>query len=337
MEYTKPKIMPENTKLASKHYMQSNEWAELRTATGWEILSLTLEGAGIVHAYRKSTPLGGVVYIPGFMPYSSDLLKQIASQVKAGGNNLTCKVEPCEPVNEEVVKYFEEAGWKPARHVQYGHTVRLDLLQSEDELWQGMKSRGRQEINYARRDGIVIEESDCSAENFDEMEALLRSTSQRKSFGIREKRGVIKFWQAFRQVGRLRLFFAKYKGEIVAGGIFITDGQDKVWYKDAGSLPAFSKHFGPRLLLWEAALAFKKDGYKIFDLGGIPAPEDYETSAMKGIYIFKTAFTRGVTIMMPAFELPLKPFRHGLWQKLEPKAVKANRVASTIKGKLTSR
>lgn len=329
--------MPEITKLASKHYMQSNEWARLRTATGWEILKLTINGKELVHAYRKKTPLGGVVYIPGFMPWNAQELKQLADQVKALGNNLTCKIEPCEPLEEAAIKYFEEAGWKPARHVQYGHTATLDLTRSEDELWMSMKSRGRQEVNYARRDGVTVSESDCSAKDFDVMEALLRSTSQRKAFGIREKRGVIKFWEAFRQAGRLRLFFAKYKGEIVAGGIFITDGKNKVWYKDAGSLPAFSKHFGPRLLLWEAALAFKKDGFKIFDLGGIPGPEDYETSAMRGIYIFKTAFSREVTTMMPAFELPLKPFRHGLWQKLEPKAVKANRLASTLKGKLTSR
>ena len=328
--------MPETTKLASSHYMQSNEWAKLRTATGWEILSLTLDNGKIVHAYRKKTPLGGVVYVPGFMPANVNQLKKLAEQVSQGGN-LTCKIEPCEPVNEEVVEYFQDAGWKPARHVQYGHTIRLDLSQAEDELWMGMKSRGRQEVNYAKRDGATIVEADCAPEDFETMEDLLRGTSRRKAFGIREKRGVINFWETFHDAGRLRLFFAKYEGKIIAGGIFITDGNSTVWYKDAGSLPAYSKHFGPRLLLWEAARAFKKEGYQTFDLGGIPGPEEYETSSMKGIYIFKTALAREVTTMMPAFELPLKPFKHALWQKVEPRAVKANRLASTIKGKLTSR
>ena len=200
-----------------------------------------------------------------------------------------------------------------------------------------MKSRGRQEINYARRDGVTIEEADCSTEDFEMMHKLLKTTSERKSFGIREKQGVLKFWQAFREAGHLRLFFAKYEGHMIAGGVFITDGQSTAWYKDAGSLPAFNKHFGPRLLLWEAALAFQKDGYKTFDLGGTPGPDELETSSMKGVYIFKTAFTREVTTMMPAYELSIKPFRHLAWQHLEKPALKTRRILSTVKGNLLKR
>ena len=322
------------TKLSSSHYMQSDQWAQLRTATGWEILTLPLSNGKSVHAYRKKTPLGGVVYIPGYTPSIQGELAEIATQVKRAGGNLTCKIESCVPMNEATAGWFKDSGWKSARHVQYSHTVILDLTQTEDQLWMGMKSRGRQEINYARRDGVKIEESKATNEDFDIMHDLLRGTSERKAFGIREKRGVLRFWQAFHDAGRLRLFFAKHNGQIIAGGIFITDGNDNVWYKDAGSLPAYNKLFGPRLLLWEAALKFKKDGYKSFDLGGLPAPDHYESSPMKGVYIFKTAFAREVTTMMPAYELPLKPLRHAAWQKLEPGAVKANRMASTIKGKI---
>lgn len=337
MEYTKHKIMPETTKLASSHYMQSEEWAQLRTATGWEVLGLALGNNKLVHAYRKKTPLGGVLYIPGFMPAKQTELASLTKTIKSLGNNLTCKLEPCVALDETKLEWFTLAGWKLAHNVQYEHTVILDLSQPESDLWTGMKSRGRQEINYARRDGVSIVESDCNADDFEVMESLLRATSERKAFGIREKRGVLKSWQSFRDAGRLRLFFAKHDGKVIAGGVFITNGHDTVWYKEAGSLPAYNKVFGPRLLLWEAALAFKKDGYALFDLGGTPAPEDYEHSSMKGVYIFKTAFARQVTTMMPAYELPLKPLKQAVWQKLEPAAIRANRMASTAKGKLLGR
>lgn len=325
--------MTKNT-LASKHYMQSDEWASLRGATGWMVLSLSL-GRGVVHAYRKKTPAGGIVYVPGFMPADKQEISAIAQSLKS--SNLACKVEPCEPLNQEVCQWFEELGWKRARNVQYEHTVILDLKLNEDELWMGMKSRGRQEVNYARKAGVNVEEVEPTDENLEHMHRLLKDTSERKSFGIREKQGVLNFWHTFIESGKLRLFFARHEGKIIAGGIFITDGSATAWYKDAGSLPAYAKMFGPRLLLWEVALALKKDGFKAFDLGGTPGPEDYETSSMKGIYIFKSAYTREVTTMMPAYELPLKPLVYPLWNTFEPALLKLRRTVSKIKGKLLGR
>jgi lipid II:glycine glycyltransferase (peptidoglycan interpeptide bridge formation enzyme) len=322
--------MATQTKLASSHYLQSDEWAGLRAANGWQVLDLTVSN-GRVNAYRKSSPLGCVVYVPGYLPALSQDLSALASQLKG---NITCKLEACEPANEKAQELLQQNGWKPARHVQYDYTVLLDLAQSDEDLWMSMKSRARQEINYARRDGVNIRESDYSQADYDQMHALLVDTSKRKAFGIRERQAVMNYWQAFQKAGRLKIFFAEKDGKVIAGGVFITDGKDKVWYKDAGSLPEFSKLFGPRLLLWEVALSFKKDGYKIFDLGGIPNPRSYENSALKGIFIFKTAFAREVTQMMPAYELPLNKIKHAAWSRIEPKALKLNRLASTIKGKL---
>ena len=322
--------MTAKSKLASTHYLQSDEWASLRAANGWQILKLDVP-TGVVHAYRKASPLGGVVYVPGYLPASKEDLDTLAAQVQG---NISCKLEACEPLDPAKMAFFREAGWKLARHVQYDYTVRLDLTLSEEDLWMSFKPRARQEVNYAKRDGVKVSESDYSDKDFDTMHSLLLDTSQRKSFGIRERQAVMNYWRTFHQAGRMKVFFARHEDKIIAGGVFITDGQNTIWYKDAGSLPAYSKLFGPRLLLWEAALNFKKDSYKTFDLGGIPAPDHFENSPMKGIYIFKTAFAREVTQMMPAFELPLKPLKHAVWSRVEPKALKLNRLASTIKGKL---
>lgn len=319
----------------SSHYMQSGEWADLRKAGGWETTELKLD-AGIVRAYRKPTPLGGLVYVPGYMLQQPEQLAEIVQQLKTT-NDLVCKIEPCEEYEEQVAHWFEEKGWRKARSVQYEFTVRLDLTQSEEELWRNMKARGRQEINYARQGGIVIEEVTTNHENLESMYQILQTTSRRKDFGIREKRITLNFWQTFAEARKLKLFFAKYDNKVIAGGVFITDGKNKVWYKDAGSMPGYHKLFGPRLLLWETALKFKKDGYKLFDLGGTANPANYENDPMKGVHIFKTAFAREVTAMMPAYELPLKPLLYPLWNTVEPAALKARRVLSTIKGKLLGR
>ncbi len=78
-----------------------------------------------------------------------------------------------------------------------------------------------------------------------------------------------------------------------------------------------SKFFGTRLLLFEAAKTLKKEGYKVFDLGGVPDPATYEQSHMRGIFIFKTGFNREIMEMMPAYELPLNKTLYRLWPKLE--------------------
>lgn len=311
--------------------MQSEQWAVLRESAGWSVLEPDL-GSRKVFAYRKTTPAGGIVYMPGFVPERPEDLRQVAAQLKG---NMVCKVETCAPYDEKIERLFKEAGWKRARNVQYHHTVLLDLTQSEDDLWMGMKARGRQEVNYARRDGVVIERAEVNGTNLEQMHALLETTSKRKAFGIREKTAVLAFWKAFHEAGQLESFFAKQGKDVIAGAIFITNGQT-AWYKDAGSLPRYHKLFGPRLLLWEAALYFKKQGLKSFDLGGVPGEDELETSSMKGVYTFKTAYTREVTRMMPSYELPLKPLLYPMWQKIEPTALKTQRKLSAIKGKLRS-
>lgn len=320
-------------KYKSQHYMQSLQWAHLRPDYGWGILKPQL-GSKQVFAYTKKTPAGNLVYFPGYIPDNKQELTQLIKQLR-GQNNLVCKIEPCVPLDPKVAEWFRSSGWKPAHSIQYEHTIQIDLTKPIDEIWIGMKARGRQEVNYARKANVKIEFVEPTDKNLDIMHDLLEQTSQRKTFGIRIKQNIVHFWSSYAGVGHLKLAFAKSGNQVIAGAVFITNGKDKVWYKDAGSKPDQNKLFGPRLILWHAIEQFKRDGYETLDLGGVPSPENYENSPMKGVYIFKTAFTREVTTMMPAYELPLKPVLYPIWKKIEPSALKTRRTLSKLKGKLS--
>lgn len=313
--------------------MQMPEWANLRPAAGWQVLELNVKGMR-VYAYKKPGPLGGLLYVPGYLPGNGQNLGAFVNELRKQTGNLVCKLEPMAESSDELIEILEQSGWRPARSVQYEHTVRLDLAQSDQELWMSVKARCRQEVNYARRDGIQIEFVEPKDNQLSKMYDLLKQTSNRKDFGIRERLSMMNFWRAFAETGRLTLAWATLDKQIIAGAVFIDNGVDKAWYKDAGSKPEFAKHFGPRLLLWEAALRFQKRGLKALDLSGIPDPHNYESSHMKGIYIFKTAFAREVTTMMPAYELPLKPLLYPVWNILEPVALKSRRALSTLAGNL---
>lgn len=309
--------------LYSSHYLQSDEWASLRGAFGWSVLTVELP-AGKVYMYKKATPLGGLLYVPGFMPRSKQDLETLKDYVKSLDGVLACKVEACHSFDPHVADWFVGNGWKEVDHVQYGHTVCLDLTQPEDKLRLSFKSRARQEIGYAQKAGVKIERVAASDKNLDVMFKILADTSQRKEFGIRDRAGMLKFWQSFRDADKLELFFAQLEGTVIAAGVFIHNGKT-AWYKEGGSLPGHAKAYAPRLLLWEVARYFKAHGAHTFDLGGIPSPQTFESSPMRGIYVFKTAFAREVTTMMPVFELPLKRMAYPLWSALEPAAIKLNR------------
>lgn len=316
----------------SQHYMQSTEWAHLRPEYGWGVLKPKL-GNKQVFAYTKKTPAGNLVYLPGYYPDTQQELTQLINQLQ-GQNNLVCKIEACAPLDAQIIQWFKDSGWKPAHSIQYEHTIQIDLTLPIENIWSNMKARGRQEVKYARKAKVKVEFVEPNEKNLDIMHDLLQETSRRKAFGIRIKQNVVHFWSSFAGAGHLKLALAKSGNQIIAGAVFITDGKNKVWYKDAGSKPDQNKLFGPRLILWKAIEHFKNEGYETLDLGGIPSPDNYENSAMKGVYVFKTAFTRDTTTMMPAYELPLKPVLYPLWKKIEPSALKTRRTLSKLKGKL---
>ncbi len=308
---------PATVAVPYEHYLQSDSWAKVRERSAWKPGDISL-ATRTVRYFRRRTPAGSVLFIPGFVPVSLEELKELTEKVKkVRGNNICCKLESCTAHNDDLVRMFEQAGWKPARITQYEYTVRIDLRQSVEALRAGMKKRARNELNRATKDGVQVEEVDPTTDNLETMYALLRDTSKRKDFSIRNKTFVMKFWESFRQAGQLKLFFAKHDNDVIAGAIVVTDATGTMaWYKDGASVTSKAAHYGPRLLLWEIAKNLKQGGYTTFDLGGIPNPADYERSRMKGIYIFKTAYTRDVTHMMPAYELPLSS-SYKVWPKLE--------------------
>ncbi|HSX27342.1 MAG TPA: peptidoglycan bridge formation glycyltransferase FemA/FemB family protein [Patescibacteria group bacterium] len=299
---------------AYKHFLQSPEWAKVNRHSGWQ----PFEFAHDISAFIKRTPLGNVVYIPGFAPKTQEELEKLTSVVRGLRKNIVLvKVDPCVPEDTETTQWFSKSGWSPARSAQYAFTVQLDLTKPQETLLKELKSRARYEVNFALRSNVVVEEVEPTDREIERMFELLSETSKRKDFTIRDKAVTIGTWQAFRDSNKLKLFFAKHDKKIISAAVVLTDGKNFAWYKEGASNPTMSKFFGTRLLLFEAAKTLKKEGYKVFDLGGVPDPATYEQSHMRGIFIFKTGFNREIMEMMPAYELPLNKTLYRLWPKLE--------------------
>jgi lipid II:glycine glycyltransferase (peptidoglycan interpeptide bridge formation enzyme) len=315
--------MPENDTpdekdiLPRPHFLQSEQWRDAKKLTGWQEHSVHAAGKELRY-FRRLTPAGAVLYMPG-IPMDKNVLADLTAHLtEKRRRNLVLKLETCTVYDESLVQLFERHGWRPSRNIQYAFTVRMGLRNGKDAVFADMKRRARNEIRRAVSEGVRIEEVSPTDEQLERMYQLLASTSRRKDFTIRDKTFMFTLWQAFRDAGKLRLFFAVHDKDILAGATILTDDTHSfAWYKDGASTTEKSNLYGARLMLWEIAQKLCDDGYKMFDLGGIPNPDSFMESHMKGIYIFKSGFNKEVTRMMPAYELPLSRFSYKLWPKLE--------------------
>lgn len=164
-----------------------------------------------------------------------------------------------------------------------GLTSRIDLSQSEDELWNAMrKSFIRKQIRRGERNEVVIRQDN----NFKSFKSVY--TAFRKQKGIHADR-----YSVLQQHGTL--FSAYYQGKLVAGGVFIADKVFmRAWVlaslrleKSDGALRDIIGQAN-RMVLWEAIKYAKENGCGYFDLGGIRP--DSEMVGDSSLSEFKESF-----------------------------------------------
>lgn len=302
---------------ANNHYLQSEQWALARHGSVWEDQTLMWQQQPL-RTYVRNSPIGSIVFIPGFHPLSDDIAEFTQFIKDNYPASVLCKLETCCPYSEELEASLKANGWQCGRTTQYSHTVQFDLTKTPQALLVEMKKRARNEMNRAINNSVTVHELEPTDSALKEMYQLLTSTANRKQFTVHDESFIFTYWGAMREAGMLRLFQATKDKQVLAAAVVLVskDGQ-RAWYKEGASTLLEPQLNAPRLLLWEIAQILQKDGIQVFDLGGIPDPDTHEQSRMKGIFTFKTAYSNDITTMMPVYELPLKPTRYKLWPKTE--------------------
>lgn len=162
---------------------------------------------------------------------------------------------------------------------------RVDLRQTEEEIFSGIHSKHRNVIRKAERMAVSVVEG-----NQDDLDAYYRLSEEtyRRSQGNNVSKEV--FMQAFHdwhKKGLLRLFFSIHQGEIQAAACIITSGYEAFYWKGAtktGEVTGASN-----LLHWEIIKILKRDGLHIYDLSGNPEVIE-KGSKIEGIVRFKHRF-----------------------------------------------
>lgn len=291
------------------NYMQSHWWSETRQGTHWTPLREHYDVDGTsypVQIFARKAPFVGTLYhlprLTGVTPATIQAITEHAAQYPKDVFGL--KLETFQPRDEALMHAFEDAGWVEASSSQYEHAVAVDLTGTLDEVAARFKKRARNSYRSAERKGVTIEKVAMNDENIALMHELVGQVKERTGGYFRKPEYFERIWRVYQQAGQGYFYFARVDGDIAAGAFVIRFGR-QAWYKDAGSTREHDKVFAPYAMQWAIMQDLHADGVESYELANIPDPAEWETSEIRGLYTFKTAWAREPVQYMPTYELPL--------------------------------
>ena len=191
------------------------------------------------------------------------------------------------PKNEEL---FKELGFRlRPLHTHPESSWKLNIQPTQEELFENMRKTTQQLINKAQKnqDIEVFQSKDIAdIEIFNKMHLEVVKTQKFVPFSLEYFK---KEFEAFVPDNQIAIFFAKYKGQIIAAsyGIFWSG---HAFYHHAALLPKFRKLPVSYLLQWEAVKEAKKSGCNLYDFWGQIDPFKYPKHPYAGPTLFKMGF-----------------------------------------------
>lgn len=304
------------------HLLQSWRWGEFKSAHGWTVERVAVEGERPVLAqvlFRRVGPVA-IGYIPRGPVFGdadvaslTTLFKRI-DRVCRARRAVYVIVEPDRPLpfkgNYKAVGFV-----RGPEHIQPSRTVKVPLLDDEQLLGQ-MHQKTRYSVRLADRRGVSIERSPVDAANVRSFFDLLTDTSQRNEFGIHEEAYYADFLHAFGDDAIL--MFAMVDDQRAAGLIAARFGEEAI-YMYGGSSTELRAHGASFRLQFEAMRWARESGCVRYDLWGIPAGDAASTGAqesriagtrgndMRGLYRFKVGFGGTIVDYPPTLERRYRP------------------------------
>jgi lipid II:glycine glycyltransferase (peptidoglycan interpeptide bridge formation enzyme) len=313
-------------------YMQLTAWAEVKAVNGWRAERLVVEGDHgpfgaqvLVHdlgltpwsvGYAPRGPVG-VDAVPEDLGAWTESVRELARRRRL--SHLT--IEPQVPAEAGLEARLTAAGWRPARTVQDPRTRIIDLERPEPEIWADLRSKWRQYVNKARREGVVI--VDAGEEGIPDFHRIYVETARRAGFVHRAESAYRDVYRAYAARDAARLLFARSPGgEPVAALLLLACGH-RVIEPYGGMTEAGGASRANYLLKWEAIRSSRERGFSIYDLWGLAHP---------GIEQFKVGFGGREVRYVGAWELVVQPLVHGAAGALQRWRVQRARRSQGVSG-----
>lgn len=308
-----------------KTFLQSWNWGEFQESLGNKIWRLGFFDAGaptsvclvIKHKARRGSFL--------LAPHGPTIASQWEFEIKnlkfeilnilIGKLKILAKEErvdfirisPIWERTEENEKMFNKMGFRlRPLHTHPESSWKLDISASEEELLAGMRKTTRYLVKRAQNNKDIEVFQSKNIEDIEIFNKLHLRVVKEQKFVPFSQKYFQKEFSAFLNDGQIAIFFAKYKGEIIAAAYEIF-WSEIGFYHHAALLPEYRNIPASYLLQWEAIKEAKKRGCKIYDFWGHIDPVKFPKHPYAGPTLFKMGFGGYVDEYLKTQDLVLSP------------------------------
>jgi len=301
-------------------FFQSREFAEFQDKIPYRGKTWLLKhGERDLHLVIRQKMRFGKCFL--WVPYIGgeihNMLLQDLARIAKEENAIFARIEPHTNADTARIEDLRKS-WR-IRHAKKRftpeHTLILDLEKTEEELLAQMKPKGRYNIGVARKNGVVVKQSNdkIPEKDFDAFYKILEKTGERDEFGIHPKSFYKTLLDTFIPKKMASLFLAYDKKGVVVAGIIVIFYGDTATYYYGASDHGYRNLMAPYALQWEAIREAKKRDIKYYDFLGI-APTDVtlrepqgDRHPWAGVTDFKKKFGGREVSFPKAFDVVYKP------------------------------
>lgn len=319
------------------HTLQSAAWARIREAQGWRAEYVRVAEPQPLALILWRGVLGGrtIGYVPRGPIVAPDdtagletALARLAEIARERGA-VFLKVDP-ELSPDFAGDALRRAGYRRAADIQpVLATLELDLGPDEDALFAALEKDTRWSVRQAPKRGVEIREAgdDAALRAFYELYAL---TGERAGFITRTWTYYRETWGALVEARLATIRLAYAEGAAVAGAMVWRCGE-RALYQSGATNEVGRRTYAAYGLLWETIVAAKRDGFRRFDMGGIPVDRTNTHDPMYGPYLFKRGFGGVERRWVGAHDTVPSPLAYRAYQVAEPVYTNALRLAAKVR------
>ncbi|MGQ4729241.1 lipid II:glycine glycyltransferase FemX [Streptomyces sp. Ju416(a)] len=219
---------------------------------------------------------------PAYRRWDAARLKPLAGPGRRIGDVLASEVDP---LGSAVADRLRARGWHrcggdgtgQSGDAQPRHVFQVPLAgRTPDGLWAGLNQEWRRNVRRARKEGVEVVVG--SAADLPEFSRLLGLTERRDGFRLGRSLAYYERQYAAlnaEEPGRMKLYLARHRGEILAAHTMITVGR-RTWYQTGASADHRREVRPSNALQWRMLLDAHATGADVYDMRGVPSTLDPE-------------------------------------------------------------
>jgi len=297
------------------HPLQLWAWGEIKEKNGaWTATRISVQdgdkiiGGAQILTRKLPPPFGKMHYIPRGPFCKAQYREKVLSELAQWGKEQKGVVLKIEPgwLNHKNILHMKP--WKmSSNRILLAKTMAVDLTQSEDDIFNNMNCKVRQDIRRSTREGVTMRLA--TEKDLHTIMKIYHETAKRAGFNLHSDEY---YADIFHKMGEYdRLYIAEREGRILSF-TWVVATPEVAFELYGGMNDEGRKHRANYSLKWLAMRAEKERGTKLYDMNGL---------LQGGVSDFKRGFAPNETDWVGTYDLPLSPL-YVLWEKVLPTAKK---------------